>query len=183
MVASMFNEDFFKEMLNSGSVKGMPNRNVKVGEDWKFDEALSIPMLGDMQMNITYTLKGFEERDGHQCAVLEYAGSMSSDGGEIEAEGMPGMKMSIENGVIKGSIWFDPELGTDIYQTADQSMDLEMNLPGQPGPDGTGTSQTMTSSIKTTTTVSLLEITDLPKAEEAPAEEEATEETPSETTE
>src|SRR5580704_18325923 len=83
--------------------------------------------IGNLKMNFQYTFTGWEKRDGHNCALLSYTGTMSSEPSTNAAA----MSFSIKSGDITGKTWFDPELGANIGGTTDQTMDFDMNMGGQ----------------------------------------------------
>jgi hypothetical protein len=137
-LAAIFNKDFYKEMVSQGA-KTLPGKPVQPGDSWPVQQDVSLGGLGNMAMDYTYTFKSWERRDEHNCAHLEYTGTLK---GNLKAN--PGararnmqMDMSFDNGKSTGEAWFDYELGRFVESTANQDMQMLMTMPNpRPAPRG-----------------------------------------------
>lgn len=146
MMKSMFNEDTLKQYADFG--RGLPDHPVKPGDTWPLKLQMPVGPVGELTLNLNYTFKGMEQHDGHNCALLDYTGTLSS----TPLENTNGMALNIENGKISGTTWFDPDLGMVIETASDQSMDIKI---------GGSTGQTITSSVTQKTGLKLSEVTDI----------------------
>ena len=124
---SMFNEEYFKQMVESQ--RSLPPKPVKIGESWPVKTELTVPVLGIMSIDLNYTLKGWEVREKRKCAVIDFAGTMTSKGAPNAAAAPAAMSMSVENGKLSGKTWFDPDLGSTIETSVHQDMVLHMTMP------------------------------------------------------
>jgi hypothetical protein len=86
--------------------------------------------MGKIALDTKVKLKGFEQHENRRCAVLESLGTLKGGGGTAGPMG----KMSIEQGKVTGTSWFDPELGAMVGVDSDQKMQLKIEPPaGAPG--------------------------------------------------
>lgn len=150
MVAKgMFNEENLKQFGDHG--QGLPDKPVKVGDSWPFNIEMQTGPLGALKIATKCKFAGWEQHDGHNCAVLAYSGDISSKASDDS--GVKGIKMNIEKGTITGKHWFDPALGTTIGGDSGEDMTLNMEMGGKE------TKSKMTQKI----TLKLLEVADIPK--------------------
>jgi hypothetical protein len=145
MVKNMFNEDSLKQF--GPHSQGLPGKPVKVGDTWPVKLDVGAGPLGKMDMSMDYKFDGWEEHDGHHCAVLSHTGKISSQGGTSTS----GVNMSIDSGKTTGKSWFDPELGTLVDTSADQTMNLKMKVQGKD----------MTSKMDQTVSMKLVKVEDI----------------------
>jgi len=127
-MAQVFNVEYFKQIFGPGLAQAFPAEAQKVGASWKFKKVLSLPMLGQVTVELKYKLEGIEERMGHSCCIISYTGVMSADG--ASKTGLQNMKM--KSGEIKGRIFFDPVLGLDLDQELEQEFIMALDLPPSP---------------------------------------------------
>lgn len=122
----------FKDFVSEETLKRygslgemMPNRVVKVGEDWSIKEQVP-STIGTLDIQMNYTFKKWEQRDDRRCALIK------ADGVITPAPGPGGgSPVKVQKGTISGDIWFDPELGMVVGQNLDQNMTLDINAGGQ----------------------------------------------------
>jgi len=132
MLEQMYGEDFFKRLMDEG--RGLPKEPVKVGDRWLAQQEVPMGPMGKMMLDMNCTFKGWEDRDQHKCAVLEFTGTLKQKPGENPAA-MGGV--SFEKGKISGKNWFDPELGAVIAGDADVTMSMNVPVPtGRGAPPG-----------------------------------------------
>ena len=123
MVKGMFSENTLKEFFDQG--EELPDHPVKIGDSWtKSHESLKEMGGGSMQLQLKF--KGWAERSGHKCAVLEYTGKVTPTATESELGGM-----KIEDGQISGTSWFDPILGMTVDSMGQMSMTVKITAQGQ----------------------------------------------------
>ena len=125
MISGMFSEDTLKQFASHS--QGLPEKPVNVGDTWPSHLEISAGPMGTMKMDMKYKLAGWEQHDGHNCALLTFTGDVTSKVGTNKSA----MSMTIEKGVISGKNWFDPALGTTMESDADQSMSMKISMQGQ----------------------------------------------------
>jgi hypothetical protein len=158
---SMFNEDYFKQMVDFQ--RSLPPNPVKKGDSWPLKTELNVPVLGAMNIDVTYTFSGWEEREKRKCAIIDFAGTMSSKGGAAAAPAQ-GMNMKLESGKLSGKTWFDSELGHPVETSIDQDMVLHMTMPMPRNRANTNaaaqapTSQSITNNTKQKVVIKLVEV-------------------------
>jgi hypothetical protein len=147
MFKSMFSEDTLKQF--GARAQGLPDKPVKIGDTWPNHLEIAAGPMGTMTMNMKYKFAGWEQHDGHNCALLTFTGDVTSKPGTNN----PAMSMTIQNGTLSGQSWFDPALGMPVDNTADQSMSVKMNMQGK----------NTDSQMKQKIDIKLVKISDLPK--------------------
>jgi hypothetical protein len=152
MLAQQFNEGYFRQIAGFGN--GLPSKPVEVGDTWPFKLDVPTGQMGKLSVNSTVMLKDFENRDGHNCAVMTSVGTFKGSPGE----GTPGPmgKMSIEQGKMSGTTWFDPALGALIEMASDQTMHIKGEAPGPAG--GKGQAASFTSDLGQKINMKLVEL-------------------------
>jgi len=156
---AMFNEEYFKQMVDFQ--RGLPAKPVRAGDSWPVKLDLSAPVLGKMNIDMNYTFKGWQQRNQHKCAAIDFAGSISSDGNASPGAGAMGMNMKVASGKLSGTTWFDPELGHPVETAMDQDMVIHMTMPAGPGgkaPNSTGMTQTITNNTKQKIVIKLVDL-------------------------
>ncbi|MCK4353355.1 hypothetical protein KAW65_08125 [candidate division WOR-3 bacterium] len=116
--------DYFKksgekpERQFEGLFSFLPNKVTKIGENWQkeFEEE-----------KCTYTLQGFEQKDGFDCAKIAVKKEIEQTK-DIEQKGMK-IKMNIK-GEEKGTIFFALKEGIIIESKATTSLEGEQELSG-----------------------------------------------------
>jgi hypothetical protein len=137
---SVFNEDYFKQMMQSS--RYLPPKPVQPGDTWPLKTDLPLGALGTMKLDYTFTFVGWEKHGERNCARIEFSGSIQSD--PNGSPGPMGMSITIQNGTSSGIFWFDPEFGIAVDTKLDQDMTMLMDIPtrGQKG------SQTITNQLE-----------------------------------
>jgi hypothetical protein len=148
-LSGMFTEDSIKQMV---SLEGLPDHPVKVGESWPFKKEVSLPSMGTMVMDQTYTFTGWEQRENHKCAVISISGTIHSKPGD-DASAAP--MMTIEDGKVAGEMYFDPTLGMPIETALNQGFSVKVNAQGQ----------SMSTKITQDVTIKLAAVTDIPQSQ------------------
>ena len=127
LLAQQFNESFFRQIAGFGI--GLPDKAVDVGNTWPFQMDIPAGMMGKITLNSQITFKGWEDKEKHHCAVLQTTGTIKGGPGQE----MGPMRMTVDEGKITGTSWFDPDLGALIETVGDQAMHLKGDMPGAPG--------------------------------------------------
>lgn len=128
MVRGMFSEDYFKQIVDYA--KMMPPKPVKPGETWPVKTEIAMGPMGLVSTELNYTFKGMEQHEKRNCALLEFAGTMTMRPATNSAAPT---SMSIENGTMSGKAWFDPDLGAMIDMSIEQNMTSKVTytIPAQ----------------------------------------------------
>jgi hypothetical protein len=132
---SMFTEDYFKQMMNQS--KSLPQKPVAVGDSWPVQLEYTMGALGTLVMDFTYTLKEWERCNDHNCARIEFSGTIKTKPGQSLR--IAGMNLNIQDGKSSGETRFDLDAGMTTETTMNQDMVLLMTLPANmrsstPGP-------------------------------------------------
>ncbi len=114
LLSRFYSEDVFKQMVE---VAGAPPGAVKIGESWPVTRETAAPMIGKLTVFTTNTLLGFQSRDGVRCARVEFTGVIAMSSATTTNTGF---RMEIQDGVVSGHYWFDPELGLSRETIVDQ---------------------------------------------------------------
>jgi len=130
-MAAMFGEDYFKQIMSQGC--DLPAQPVKPGATWPSRFDIIMGPLGKATLDLTYTFKGWEQREKRRCAAMTYAGSISPKAGEQPSGPLAAM-MSMTGGQCSGKSWFDPAIGMIIDNQVDQTIQVRIKLPVPPGP-------------------------------------------------
>jgi hypothetical protein len=158
--AMMFSKESITQMMKEHGHMDTPDHPLKPGDSWPISSNVEHPpMLKRVAGN--YTFKGMVEHDGVQLAEINVDAKISVDFsglGVPGADAAKGLGMKIENGSLKGTIWFDPKLGlareTQMTEEMTQKMTLKMRDPAK-------ADQTISTAIKATTDTKLTKIEDL----------------------
>lgn len=128
--SEMFKDENF-ESFNQCSFEALPAEAVGPGSSWGCTTSQSIPMLGQMQRDSTYTLEGYQTVDGMECADIAFTfkgdqdPSALSAGSNPMAQFMEFKSMSLEG---SGNMLFAKEEGHLVKQTSKTTMDMEMEM-------------------------------------------------------
>jgi Family of unknown function (DUF6263) len=117
MLQGMLNEDVIKHMG-----QGLPDHPVKIGDHWPVTSDIKFGPMGSLKLEMKYTFKGWQQHDGHKCAVLGFVGDLAS---KPTGGGGP-MNMSIDKCSMLGDYWYDPDSGMVVDVISEQNMDMKM---------------------------------------------------------
>ena len=131
-----------EQMMNTWMTKGFPETAVKPGDTWPLDVTMDMAAMGSMSLKGTYTLVGYQDYNGHNCAVIDMDADMSMAlsgiGDAEEAEMLKAMAMKITDGKTISRMFYDNDLnwmrGMDMTQTMTMAMKnpvdgTEMTIP------------------------------------------------------
>jgi hypothetical protein len=111
--AKMYSREALTEMLQQGGLYSMPGKPVAPGDTWPFKMQLELPGLGKVTVSGSYTFKGMTDHNGTICAEIAASGTLSlalADSGDKDSP-LASLGASVTGGTVKGTIWFDPQLG------------------------------------------------------------------------
>lgn len=148
LMKGLLSEETIKQWVERG--EGLPGKPVKVGDSWPVKIELKNAQAGTVKMEMTYTFKGWQEHDGHKCALLDFTGTITSHPG---ASSTNAPQITMDNGKISGKTWFDPDQGMVLETTSEQGLTLKTSAGGK------GLNSQMRQNVSTR----LLKISEAPK--------------------
>ena len=81
MLKGIFSEDQIENMVKQGLLQMVPKKSIKIGDSWPYTMETPMPQGGGtLKVKGTYTLKKFEDLEGHPCAVIAMKGALETDG-------------------------------------------------------------------------------------------------------
>ena len=129
MLTDLTSEDTFRNIMQSN--KSLPQTPVQPGDTWPIHRETRSHTMGAMVTDHTYTFKGWERRNDHNVAHLEFDGTVTSKAGEdLRISGMPA---TMKGGKSSGESWFDLEEGMFVEVDLTQDMTITLTLPKQAG--------------------------------------------------
>jgi Family of unknown function (DUF6263) len=138
----MFDEDTLKRY--GELARGLPDHPVSPGDTWTSSQDIN-NQTGVMTVDTSYTFKGMEQHNGHNCAHLLITGDIKT---KTASAAQTGVMVTVKKGTINGDSWFDPELGMFVDINSDQ--DLTMNIQTR--------TMTLTDRMKQNVNLSLVDV-------------------------
>ena len=135
---TMFSKESVGQMMKQGALQALPGKPVAPGDSWPFVNEVALPQLGKVAVRGTYTFKGMAQHDGVATAEILTDATLALDfaagGADASAEGkvFSQLGMKVTGGTLKGTVWFDPALGTARDAQLDQEMTITMKNPTDP---------------------------------------------------
>jgi hypothetical protein len=154
LLSRMYSEDVFKQMVE---VAGAPPGAMKIGESWPVTREAAAPVIGKLVVTTTNTLRGWQNHAGVKCARVEFTGVIAMNSA---ATTNAGFRMEIQDGMVSGHYWFDPELGFSRETVMDQAYKVSVPASGGRGtnnPARTNAPGGFSSPVKQRVTVKLME--------------------------
>jgi hypothetical protein len=74
-------------------------------------------------VDLTFTFKDWEQRNGHNCAHLLMAGDIKT---KSTSAATLGAVIKIDKGTVNGDAWFDPDLGMLVDSVSETDMKLNI---------------------------------------------------------
>lgn len=124
-VKSLFSEDSLKEMFSLG--QALPDHPVKPGDSWSGKQELEAGPVGKLTINLNYTLKGKEKHGERDALAIDCSGAIVNTPGSAQN----GVEVKVENGVMKGTVWFDLEAGIPVDIDTQYDMNLKLSVLSQ----------------------------------------------------
>jgi hypothetical protein len=138
----MFDPDTLKRY---GEIsRGLPDHPVSPGDTWTSSQDVN-NQTGVMTVDTTYTFKGMEQHNGHNCAHLGITGDIKT---KTASAATTGAVVTVKKGIITGDSWFDPDLG--MYVDINSDQDLTMNIQTR--------TMTLTDRLKQNVNLSLVDV-------------------------
>jgi hypothetical protein len=137
LYTQLFNKETVKRMMEQSALRSPPGKPVKVGEAWPFSNELEMPGIGKLLVTGFYTFKGMMNREGTPLAQVAASASIQIQVGteptqEKTATLISQMKMKLEEGLMEGTLLYDPA----IKFTRDVRLTQRITLTAEV-PDGT----------------------------------------------
>jgi hypothetical protein len=122
-----FNQQFYRDIVEMGM---LPKDPVKVGDTWKVSRVGSGGLRGgSVAMELTYNFRGWQRREGTNCARLDFTGtfkpnapSRTNDPSMVRRLANAAIPPNAEEGDITGQSWFDPGLQLAVETRYQQSI-------------------------------------------------------------
>jgi hypothetical protein len=159
MLRGLYSDELFKQMIE---FSGAPREPVRIGESWVINREVAAPNVGRLIVSMTNTLRGWQEHEGKKCARIDFTGSMASKKNDDAGADATPVRVSIEDGIVSGHYWFDPEWGGPIETAIDQNYTVHAGgVPAGKKADGTPRpALTFEAPVHQTVTMKLLEMKD-----------------------
>jgi hypothetical protein len=132
--ATMYSRASLTEMLQQGGLYSMPGKPVSPGDSWPFSMQVELPGLGKVSVNGNYIFKGMTDHNGTICAEIAASGTLSlvlADSGDKDPE-LASLGAAVTSGTLKGSVWFDPQLGCARDTQLVHELTMTMQSPSDP---------------------------------------------------
>ncbi len=149
ILAQQFHEGFFQQITDFG--KALPDKPVYVGDSWPYRVEVPAGALGTIAADSTITLARWQKTERDLFAVLETKGTLQ---GKPNPES-PAL-LALDQGTVRGTSWFDPELGALVESAVEQSMRLRAQPP--PTSDTNAPPQNFTSELSQRVSLKLVEV-------------------------
>jgi hypothetical protein len=144
-------DDAMRSMM-SQTFAQFPNRPLKAGETWIGQVSASNPMLGTLVTTVSSTLKAVEGAGGARMARIATSVTIKQDATKPVPTNPMGMTMQLGDSTGDGEQFFNAATGR--FQRSTINISMPMTMSGA-GPDGTPLN--LKTSVKTTTTVELVQ--------------------------
>jgi len=146
-MTSMFNEDYFKQML--GHTSDLPSAPVRPGATWPSRKEVSMGPLGKAVLNLQFTFQRWEMRDNIRSAQITFEGNITPKSGDTN--NVLGGVLTLQDGKASGKNWLDPARGTATETIMKLVMNMRMKTSGFVNPAapnaGPSTPTTLTQDI------------------------------------
>jgi hypothetical protein len=129
-----------------------PNKPLKLGDTWNTQVSVGNPMLGGLITSTTSTLKSVEGEGSNRIATIVTTSAIKQDPSKPAQANPMGLSMQMGTGAGDGEQVFDA--GTGRFRRSTTHVTIPMSMSGT-GPDGTALN--MKTSVKTTTTVEIVQ--------------------------
>lgn len=165
-----------KETWGTMSLLIYPNKEVKVGDEWKASSSMERPMVGTIVTDYQYKVDRIGVENGRKIVSISFTGAISkgaedkidtesnNDGSKVEGENTDTEKEEAENaepeaevkGEVSGTASYDVELGRIVKQTSQSDVDIRIPLskimPNVPS-EGDPQFASIKTAIKSTTSI------------------------------
>ncbi len=125
VIARYFNQQFYRDIVEMGM---LPKTPVMIGDTWTIDRPANAGASGNpFPAMFTYTFRGWQKRDGTNCARLDFTGefkpaSLQTNDSAIRTIVRAAARPNLEEGSITGHSWYSPEHTLAIETIYNQSI-------------------------------------------------------------
>ena len=125
VIARYFNQQFYRDIVEMGM---LPKAPVKIGDTWTIDRPANAGASGNpFPAVFTYTFRGWQKRDGTNCARLDFTGefkpaALQTNDSAIRKIVRDAARSNLEEGTITGHSWYSPEHTLAIETIYNQSI-------------------------------------------------------------
>ena len=157
----MFSKESLAQMMKQGALQALPGKSGRTRRLLAFYQR-SRPAAARQsgRSRGTYTFKGMAQHGGIACAeilndatiALDFSGGGADPSAQGQAIAQLGMKVS--GGTLKGTVWFDPQLGMARDAQLQQEMTITMKNPADP-------EKTLSVPMKQSITTTLTKVEDI----------------------
>ena len=123
----LVDKEALKQMVMRG--QGLPPGPVKIGDHWPVHLEMETTSVGTLVLDMKYNFRGWQEHEGHRCAVMEFVGDISSKAGTSSDSN--GAQVSIDKGTMDGTTWYDPESSMIVENASTEDMAIKIALNGK----------------------------------------------------
>ena len=115
-MSKVISKESLIQMVNGHAFNTAPANPVKPGDGWAFSKRNEFPQFGNVNIAGNYMFKGMTDHDGIEVAEVIVdatvsVDSQSADSSKAAAPKADKFATKMQNGSIKGRIWFDPKIG------------------------------------------------------------------------
>lgn len=156
----MFSQESLKQMVTQAGLLATPAAPIATGASWPFAAERMVPQFGTVTINGNYRYKGMTQRWGADCAEILTEGTLASvvaPGGDTKSAPVQPARqfgMTVTEGKVKGTVWFDNQIGAARETQLVQDMTISMQ-------NAKDTTQTILVPMKQTISVMLTKVEDL----------------------
>jgi len=121
-------EDAIKHSSFERRYAMLPNREVKVGEEWKTTSATVDPIFGEMVYTYDCKLEEISKGDDGPVATITYKGEAALKPG-VEPKALQGMTPKLKTTRYEGRVRFDVERGAPLAHTEKRTHEFALESP------------------------------------------------------
>jgi hypothetical protein len=158
IVNDLFSEKSLRQIFaNALESDWVPKHPVRPSDCWEVEKEMPVGGLASFRSVAAYRFRGWESRDGADCAAIEFVGTMESQ--PTDATNAP-VTVRARNGQFTGGVWFDTQLGAvrEAFCTQDLTLLMTENEPAAKNP------LAATTKTRIATRVRLLKVEDIAPA-------------------
>jgi len=134
----------------------LPAEPVRIDDTWPGELSFNLGSLGgSVDADVTYKFRGWQQRNNHKCALVEFEGNMKPRGTNAPPP-KGGVAGAVQNGSLNGRTWFDPDLGLVVESTFDHTAVTTGTIKWRRSTNSTP--QTYTSNLRHHSTIKLLDM-------------------------
>jgi len=130
LLGDLTSEDTFRNLMKAN--ESLPTTPVQPGDTWPVKSESHSKTMGIIVSDHTYKFIGWERRNDHNVAHLQFDGTIATKAGEdLRISGLPA---TMQGGNSSGEAWFDLEEGMFVEGDVTQDMTVTLTMPKEAGP-------------------------------------------------